>query len=151
MVEWESRTHQWLKTQQVVDRPEPSFGPESDRRGYGWESSWQRTPNISTGKSGVIGDSNSIQVIVKLSALYLTPESPICSTEDEWALDGVPNEHICATAIYVFDDNNVTDTRISFRSRFDGLELEQECLFDPDDTRPIEEVFGFTHRSQRSR
>ncbi|KAK2037381.1 hypothetical protein LZ31DRAFT_509798 [Colletotrichum somersetense] len=118
----------------VLDKPEPSFGPEwrdNDRK-----SSRQRTSKITADKNR---DMSNLQVIVKLSALHLTPESPICGTDNEWTLDGVPNDHICATVVYVFDNDNVTDAKISFRSRFERSSLQIEDLV------PAEEIYGFVN------
>ncbi|GKT66401.1 DUF1665 domain containing protein [Colletotrichum tofieldiae] len=144
--EWQRRTDEWLHAQTIIDRPEPELKPRPEDRHDGWEDRCQVTSEAIADRRTLLGGSDGIQVIIKLSAWYLTPENPICNTENEWALDGVPNDHICATAVYIFDDHNVTDTKISFRSRFQGLCFEEDCQVEPGDTRAVEEIFGFTHR-----
>ncbi|KAK2026334.1 hypothetical protein LX32DRAFT_684649 [Colletotrichum zoysiae] len=118
----------------VLDKPEPSFGPEW--RDNGRKSRRQRKSKKTAGKNR---DMSSLQVIVKLSAFHLTPESPTCGTDNEWTLGGVPNDHICATVVCVLDDDNVTDAKISFRSRFEGDPLQAG------DIEPAEEIFGFVN------
>jgi hypothetical protein len=55
-----------------------------------------------------------LQVIVKIDGIELTPEKPTYSG-GSWQLDGQMNEHIVAVAMYSYDVQNVTETRISFR------------------------------------
>lgn len=57
-----------------------------------------------------------LQVIVKLGGVELNPANPSFSG-DQWHLDGLPNEHIVAVAVYCFDSQNVTDVRFSFAQR----------------------------------
>lgn len=57
-----------------------------------------------------------LQVIVKIDGIELTPEKPIYSG-GSWQLDGQMNEHIVAVAMYPYDVQNVTETRISFRQQ----------------------------------
>ncbi|KAF2135272.1 uncharacterized protein K452DRAFT_260906 [Aplosporella prunicola CBS 121167] len=54
------------------------------------------------------------QVIVKLANIVLTPEKP---TYDggSWHVEGQLNEKICATALYYYDCENVTDSYLAFR------------------------------------
>ncbi|TFK70985.1 hypothetical protein BDN72DRAFT_491378 [Pluteus cervinus] len=60
-----------------------------------------------------------LQVIVKLANIVLTPEKP--SYEGgAWHVEGQLNEHICATALYYYDNENVTGSHLAFRQRFNG-------------------------------
>jgi hypothetical protein len=54
-----------------------------------------------------------LQIIVKLGGIELTPDNPSFLGED-WHADGLLNEHIAGVALYCFDLENVTNTRISF-------------------------------------
>ncbi|KAK1241145.1 hypothetical protein MKX08_001119 [Trichoderma sp. CBMAI-0020] len=55
-----------------------------------------------------------LQVIVKMVSIELTPEKPELST-GEWHVDGQMNEHICATALYCVDSENIAPSDIQFR------------------------------------
>jgi len=76
-----------------------------------------------------------LQIIVKLANIELTPEKP--SYEGgTWHVEGQMNEHICATALYYYDNVNITESHLAFR--------QNSCRDDVDDmvcSRP----FGFAH------
>ncbi|RFU26273.1 hypothetical protein B7463_g10067, partial [Scytalidium lignicola] len=55
-----------------------------------------------------------LQIIVKIDSIELTPENSKYSGSN-WKLDGQMNEHIVAVALYSYDVQNVTETRVSFR------------------------------------
>ncbi|CVL12995.1 uncharacterized protein FPRN_15031 [Fusarium proliferatum] len=57
----------------------------------------------------------SVQVIVKMSNVILTPERPK-SKEVAWHVEGLANEHICATAIYYYEFDNVASSHVYFRT-----------------------------------
>ncbi|PWY80716.1 hypothetical protein BO70DRAFT_362674 [Aspergillus heteromorphus CBS 117.55] len=64
-----------------------------------------------------------LQVIVKLSGIKLTPDTPSYPGED-WHVDGMMNEHIVSTAIYFYDVDNVTEGQLSFRQ---PIRMDAEC------------------------
>ncbi|KAF4630381.1 hypothetical protein G7Y89_g7765 [Cudoniella acicularis] len=57
-----------------------------------------------------------LQIIVKLANIELSPEKP---TYDggSWHVEGQMNEHICATALYYFDNENITESYLAFRQQ----------------------------------
>ncbi|PON27079.1 hypothetical protein TGAM01_v204027 [Trichoderma gamsii] len=60
-----------------------------------------------------------LQVIVKMTSIELTPEKPEFPAGEwditkEWHVDGQMNEHICATALYCVDSENVAPSSILF-------------------------------------
>ncbi|KAK4895851.1 hypothetical protein LTR27_006020 [Elasticomyces elasticus] len=63
-------------------------------------------------------DGRNLQVIVKLANIHLTPEKPSYDG-GKWHVEGSLNEHICASAIYYYDCENVTDSRLAFRESMD--------------------------------
>ncbi|KAJ1705717.1 hypothetical protein G4B11_008503 [Aspergillus flavus] len=80
-----------------------------------------------------------LQIIVKLEGIELTPESPSYPGED-WHTDGLRNEHIVGVAVYFFDMENVTGSRLSFRQEIDmDSDLYQ---FEGWDVPYLEELFG---------
>lgn len=68
-----------------------------------------------------------LQVIIKLSSIELTPEKPKYKGGN-WHIEGMLNEHIAATALYYYDVDNVTESRISFRTAadLDSMDMKYE-------------------------
>jgi hypothetical protein len=83
-----------------------------------------------------------LQIIVKVASIELTP------TKSEfpaggWHLEGQLNEHICATALYYLDSENVTDSSLSFRMRTpDELNQHDQYSVGQDSFHWMEAVFG---------
>lgn len=65
---------------------------------------------------------SGLQVIFKLANIHLTPEEPDYKG-GSWHIEGALNEHICATAIYYYDEENITESRLGFRQSFDTESL----------------------------
>ncbi|KAG7091943.1 hypothetical protein E1B28_008334 [Marasmius oreades] len=83
-----------------------------------------------------------IQVIIKLANIELRPEDG--KTEYEggtWHVEGQLNEHICASAIYYYSQDNVTDSRLAFRQLTDGNELGYKA-YGQWDYEGVEELYG---------
>jgi hypothetical protein len=55
-----------------------------------------------------------LQVIFKLANIHLTPEQSRYEG-GSWHVEGSLNEHICATALFYIDCENVTESRLAFR------------------------------------
>ncbi|TEB33690.1 hypothetical protein FA13DRAFT_106160 [Coprinellus micaceus] len=71
-----------------------------------------------------------LQVIVKLASIELTPDKPEYGG-GSWHVEGMMNEAICATAIYYYSSENVTESRLAFRQQshnfdYDDVSYEQE-------------------------
>ncbi|KAK7968032.1 uncharacterized protein PG986_002309 [Apiospora aurea] len=68
---------------------------------------------------------SGLQVIVKMASVELTPEKPEFPT-GSWHIEGQMNEHICATALYYLDSDNVTDSSLAFRmgTTYDQWDLQ---------------------------
>ncbi|KAL4929764.1 DUF4246 domain-containing protein [Aspergillus undulatus] len=85
-----------------------------------------------------------LQVIVKMANIELTPEKPEYEG-GSWHIEGQLNERICATAIYYYDSENITDNTLRFRHRgdsyyFDDVNYEQGQF-------EFLRVFGFDTRA----
>ncbi len=65
---------------------------------------------------------DGLQVIFKLANIHLTPESPTYAG-GSWHVEGTLNEMICASAIYYFDQDNITDSHLAFRQALNTDEL----------------------------
>ncbi|KAF8601374.1 hypothetical protein BDV93DRAFT_524780 [Ceratobasidium sp. AG-I] len=57
----------------------------------------------------------TIQVIVKLANIHLTPETPDYKG-GSWHIEGMSNESIAVSGIYYYDEENITESRLAFRT-----------------------------------
>ncbi|KAG8737079.1 hypothetical protein FRC10_008589 [Ceratobasidium sp. 414] len=57
----------------------------------------------------------TIQVIVKLANIHLTPEKSKYSG-GSWHVEGMSNEAIAASGIYYYSEDNITESRLAFRT-----------------------------------
>ncbi|WP_199545801.1 DUF4246 domain-containing protein [Streptomyces sp. N35] len=76
-----------------------------------------------------------LQVIVKLATIHLTPDKPAYNG-GSWHVEGMLNERIVSTGIYYWDSENITESRLSFRTAVDDPDYEQN------DDNGIREVYG---------
>ncbi|MFE6222569.1 DUF4246 domain-containing protein [Streptomyces sp. NPDC057854] len=76
-----------------------------------------------------------LQVIVKLATIHLTPERPGYAG-GSWHVEGMLNERIVSTALFYWDSENITESRLAFRAGIDDPEYEQN------DEAGMREVYG---------
>ncbi|KAK2003345.1 hypothetical protein LX36DRAFT_677611 [Colletotrichum falcatum] len=129
-----SRDKAWFDKTHPVQRPSvPDYSP------------MPLQPKDVNLERGFFDDADRIQVIVKLANIHLTPEKP---TYDggSWHIEGQLNEHICATALYYYDSDNVTESRLAFRTYADKEDLAVELGYDQDDYSSIERIFKIDGR-----
>lgn len=60
-----------------------------------------------------------LQVIVKMVTITLSPDSP-SYPGGQWHVEGTLNERICASSLYYYDMDNITETRLAFRTVANG-------------------------------
>ncbi|POR36710.1 Uncharacterized protein TPAR_03102 [Tolypocladium paradoxum] len=91
--------------------------------------------------SGFFGGASRIQVIVKLANIHLTPERP---TYDggSWHVEGQLNEHICATALFYYDSDNITDSRLGLRTPANAEDLSAELNYEQNDSLSVSRTFA---------
>ncbi|KAF7982668.1 hypothetical protein HWV62_27131 [Athelia sp. TMB] len=82
-----------------------------------------------------------LQVIVKLANIHLTPDKPEYAG-GTWHVEGQLNEHICATALYYYDCENITESRLAFRQQSHGTE---DISYAQDWHRWLHDIYGFTN------
>jgi hypothetical protein len=68
-----------------------------------------------------------LQVIFKLANIHLMPENPRYEG-GSWHVEGALNEGICASAIYYYDQDNITDSHLAFRQQI----YDEEVLMIPE-------------------
>jgi hypothetical protein len=91
--------------------------------------------------SGFFDSASNIQVIVKLANIHLTPDSPSYAG-GSWHIEGLQNEHICATALYYYDSENVTDSRLDFRTRANREDVSLNIEYEQNDDYAIQRTFA---------
>ncbi|KGO49193.1 Protein of unknown function DUF4246 [Penicillium expansum] len=81
-----------------------------------------------------------LQIIVKLANITLSPDNPEYEG-GSWHIEGQLNERICATAIYYYDSENITDNSLAFRQR--GMKYMLEIGYEQGQFEFLQAVFGF--------
>ncbi|MFI1722461.1 DUF4246 domain-containing protein [Streptomyces sp. NPDC020489] len=92
-------------------------------------------PETPEGASRVDLRGRSLQVIVKIAAIHLTPDKPEYPG-GSWHVEGMMNERIVSTGIYYWDNENITESHLSFRAALDDPSYEQN------DDNGLREVYG---------
>ncbi|KAF8154459.1 hypothetical protein B0H34DRAFT_789969 [Crassisporium funariophilum] len=85
-----------------------------------------------------------LQIIVKLANIHLTPEKPTYKG-GSWHVEGQMNEHICATALYYYDNENITDSRIAFRQQ-SSQEGPDDIYYERQEKAWLTTIFGCVDR-----
>ncbi|CAE6479346.1 unnamed protein product [Rhizoctonia solani] len=67
----------------------------------------------------------TVQVIVKLANIHLTPDKPEYGG-GSWHVEGMKNEAIAASGIYYYDEENITESRLAFRTAVAGPETYEQ-------------------------
>ncbi|KAF2477715.1 uncharacterized protein BDR25DRAFT_275066 [Lindgomyces ingoldianus] len=100
----------WRDQNRILEQREPAFTPHDEH---------QTQPGAKRIDLRKDFTERGLQVIFKLANIHLTPEKPEYEG-GSWHVEGSLNEHICATAIYYYDCENVTDSRLAFRQSYDA-------------------------------
>jgi hypothetical protein len=103
------RYRRWQRKNRVLRQPEPTFVSYADLEPL----PMYRPINLREKFA-----EQGLQVIFKLANIHLTPEDPSYDG-GSWHIEGSLNEHICATALYYYDSENVTDSHLEFRQSYD--------------------------------
>ncbi|PHH66824.1 hypothetical protein CDD81_5956 [Ophiocordyceps australis] len=92
---------------------------------------------------GFFRGASRIQVIVKLANIHLTPEKPRYEG-GSWHIEGQLNEHICATALFYYDSDNISESRLSFRTPANAEELST-LDYQQNDIDSLARIFAIDH------
>lgn len=77
-----------------------------------------------------------LQVIFKLADIILTPENPTYNG-GVWHVEGMKNEDIVASGIYYWHNENITESKLMFRTN------TREPSYEQNDDRGVKYVYGF--------
>ncbi|MER6186665.1 DUF4246 domain-containing protein [Streptomyces sp. NPDC001652] len=116
---WEEAHDSWWEDRQPVIPDAPVFTP----------------PAMPDASARVDLRGRSLQVIVKVAAIHLTPDKPEYPG-GSWHVEGMMNERIVSTGIYYWDSENITESHLSFRAVLDDPSYEQN------DDNGLREVYG---------
>ncbi|KAI0643491.1 hypothetical protein C8Q79DRAFT_915558 [Trametes meyenii] len=85
----------------------------------------------------------TIQVIVKLANIVLTPENPKYPG-GSWHVEGMANENIVATGLYYYACDNITQSRLDFRHFVGDEENGLDLPYEQSDDKGYSIVYGFS-------
>ncbi|KAF2433014.1 hypothetical protein EJ08DRAFT_695046 [Tothia fuscella] len=132
-LEYDEHYQDWKRDHRILIQPEPrEFIP------------FKEVLNKNSDGADVVDlrkkfEKTGLQVIFKLANIHLTPESPSYDG-GSWHIEGALNEHICASAIYYYDEENVTESRLAFRMPIDVEEMVMKPA--QSEFSSIEEYYG---------
>ncbi|KAI0643487.1 hypothetical protein C8Q79DRAFT_183097 [Trametes meyenii] len=87
----------------------------------------------------------TVQVIVKLANIVLTPENPKYPG-GSWHVEGMANENIVATGLYYYACDNITQSRLDFRHFVGDSEAGVYFPYEQSDDKGYATVYGFCGR-----
>lgn len=120
---------EWQRENRKLDPPEP--GAYSERESALEEYSCDLRRDFAK---------HGLQIIVKLANIHLTPEKPSYDG-GSWHIEGQLNEHICASALYYWSEENITDSYLSFREGISTDWLEEKP-YEQGDHEHFELLYG---------
>ncbi|RPD53854.1 hypothetical protein L226DRAFT_548383 [Lentinus tigrinus ALCF2SS1-7] len=121
--EWEG-TYKWP----LIPEP-PQFQPPSDH-----------------GRETISLKGRTLQVIVKLANIVLTPEKPRYEG-GAWHVEGMSNERIVATGLYYYACENISESRLDFRMTV-GTRGGYGMVYQQSDDQGYLAAYGFMGRSE---
>ncbi|KAJ7119523.1 hypothetical protein C8R44DRAFT_788312 [Mycena epipterygia] len=103
-------------------RPEPGSDEDEDEVMEKFYDSFDRvfpeandyTGQLEAGFSPISLRGRTVQCIIKLANIHLTPERPGYEG-GSWHVEGMKNESIAASGIYYYDEENITESKLAFR------------------------------------
>jgi hypothetical protein len=116
---WELAQDDWWENRRPVVPDAPAFIP----------------PEVPEESARVELRGRALQVIVKLATIQLTPDKPEYPG-GSWHVEGMLNERIVSTGLYYWDSQNITESRLGFRTALDDPDYEQN------DDNGLREVYG---------
>ncbi|KPM45199.1 hypothetical protein AK830_g1423 [Neonectria ditissima] len=129
------RDWRWFYKTHPQVAPEPSTEPQLKIRAEDVKSGFTHGFRSETGP-------HRLQVIVKLANIHLSPDKPTYRG-GSWHVEGQINEHICATALFYYSNENITDSYIDFRTQSNAEDLDEENLeYEQYDWKTIQRIFA---------
>jgi hypothetical protein len=89
-------------------------------------------------------DEKKLQVIVKLANIHLTPEKPEYKG-GSWHIEGQLNEHIVSTALYYYDNSNITESRLNFRTKVSATHFADDIGYEQGENLGFQKIWGVSN------
>ncbi|EWG56016.1 hypothetical protein FVEG_17735 [Fusarium verticillioides 7600] len=83
-----------------------------------------------------------------MANIHLTPEKPKYEG-GSWYVEGQLNEHICATALFYYDSDNITESRLSFRNHVYIYNLRDRFSYSQGYHHGIEAIFAIKTKGDK--
>jgi hypothetical protein len=117
-LEWDEEYIEWKRQHRYIIWPEPrefkSFSALAA----------DKQPEADPVDLRVDFKASGLQIIFKLANIHLTPDKPKYDG-GSWHVEGALNEHICASALYYYDQENITDSSLAFRQ---AIEIDEMIM-----------------------
>lgn len=136
----EDELWEYNETQRIYILPEPKPWSGHDITIADVESKWEFLDLIDSAKEEQLSD-KKLQVIIKLANIHLTPEKPEYEG-GAWHIEGQLNEHIVSTALYYYDNDNITDSRLHFRTKVNGTYFADDINYEQSDNVGFRTIWG---------
>jgi hypothetical protein len=105
------RMWRWLEDYRETELPEPGkFSPKTPKSIHDIRSEFAE---------------RGLQIIVKFANIELSPQKPDYDG-GSWHVEGQMNEHICATALYYYDSDNITESHLGFRQQSSAEDAQDQ-------------------------
>ncbi|KAH9940059.1 uncharacterized protein BXZ73DRAFT_43212 [Epithele typhae] len=143
--------HEWYNHLEVKEPEDDDDDNTYKDRHAEWERlhKWPRipdpklfTPLPTDARTEFSLKGRTIQVIVKLTNVHLTPDNPFYPG-GSWHVEGMGNERIVATGLYCYTMENVTESGLAFRHCVGSGESGSELMYQQGDRKGYTTAFGF--------
>jgi hypothetical protein len=129
---------EYIVQNRMMQKPEPGAYEETVYTDARINDRWS---SLAVSDENDLKPKKNLQIIVKLATIHLTPSNPEYDG-GSWHIEGQLNEHIVATALYYYDNDNVTDSHLAFRTKIDG-EFIYDVRYEQQDWDGIFCIYGF--------
>lgn len=121
---WNADYQDWVVNHRILQFYDPpAYQPAAQRR-QGQRGRSEPIDRTWQGLELRNGFPAHLQVIFKLANIHLTPDNPVYEG-GSWHVEGTLTERICASAIYYYDQDNITDSHLAFQQ---SLSTEEICM-----------------------
>lgn len=119
---WDSHYQDWMIDNRILQFYDPPAYQSSAERRRAKDSKPPTDDSVWQGLELRNGFPARLQVIFKLANIHLTPDKSVYEG-GTWHVEGTLTERICASAIYYYDQDNITDSHLAFRQSIDNEEI----------------------------
>ena len=133
------------------EEPRPEWPSDDyDERWEAWERKymWPHIPDPAPFDPSACADpprfelaGRTVQAIVKLAHIVLTPERP-AYPGGAWHVEGMANERIVATGLYYYGCENISESRLAFRAAVGSGEQGVDLPYEQSDERGYLVAYG---------